>query len=90
MKKLTLLLLMVLTFFSCNTTQDKFIGLQLWSVRDDMQKAPEETIAKVGEMGYSFVEAAGYSNGKFYGLKPKEFKKIIRGNFGNFFNRDTF
>ena len=80
MKKLTLLLLTVLTFFSCNTTQDKFIGLQLWSVRDDMKKAPEETIAKVGEIGYSFVEAAGYSDGKFYGIEPADFKALVEKN----------
>lgn len=80
MKKLTLLLLTVLTFFSCNTSQDKFIGLQLWSVRDDMKKAPEETIAKVGEIGYSFIEAAGYSDGKFYGIEPADFKALVEKN----------
>jgi len=77
MKKLTLLLLAVLTFFSCNTTQDKFIGLQLWSVRDDMKNAPEETVAKVGEMGYSFIEAAGYGDGKFYGMEPSDFTALV-------------
>lgn len=80
MKKITLLLLAVLTFFSCNTSQDKFIGLQLWSVRDDMQKAPEETVVKVGEMGYSFVEAAGYSDGKFYGIEPADFTALVEKN----------
>jgi len=80
MKKLTLLLLIVLAFFSCNTTQDKFIGLQLWSVRDDMKKAPEETIVKVGEIGYSFVEAAGYADGKFYGIEPADFKALVEKN----------
>jgi len=80
MKKLTLLLLAVLTFFSCNTSQDKFIGLQLWSVRDDMKKAPEETVVKVGEMGYSFVEAAGYSDGKFYGIEPADFTALVEKN----------
>jgi len=80
MKKLTLLLLAVLTFFSCNTSQDKFIGLQLWSVRDDMKKAPEETVVKVGEIGYSFVEAAGYSDGKFYGIEPADFTALVEKN----------
>ena len=80
MKKITLLLLTVLAFFSCNTTQDKFIGLQLWSVRDDMKKAPEETVVKVGEMGYSFVEAAGYSDGKFYGIEPADFTALVEKN----------
>jgi len=89
MKKLTLLLLTVLTFLSCNTTQDKFIGLQLWSVRDDMKKAPEETVAKVGEIGYSFVEAAGYSDGKFYGMEPVDFKALVEENNMDFISSHT-
>ena len=31
-------------------------------------------------MGYTGIEAAGYSNGKFYGLSPEEFKKEIEAN----------
>ena len=89
MKKLTLLLLTVLAFFSCNTTQDKFIGLQLWSVRDDMKKAPEETVVKVGEMGYSFVEAAGYSDGKFYGMEPADFTALVEKNNMDFLSSHT-
>ena len=89
MKKLTLLLLTVLIFFSCNTPQDKYIGIQLYSVRDDMKKAPEETVAKVGEMGYSFVEAAGYSDGKFYGMEPADFKALVENNNMDFLSSHT-
>jgi len=77
-----LLLLGVLALFIQGFTKidlepkDDFIGLQLWSVKDDMKKDPKGTIAKVGEMGYSFVEAAGYGDGKFYGMSPAEFKKL--------------
>lgn len=56
--------------------KEKNIGLQLWSVKDHMQKDPKGTIAKVGQMGYQFVEAAGFNDGKFYGMTPLEFKKL--------------
>ncbi|MCU4156428.1 sugar phosphate isomerase/epimerase [Carboxylicivirga sp. A043] len=59
---------------------EKNIGIQLWSVRDDMKKDAEGTIQKLGDMGYSFVEAAGYGDGKFYGMEPLAFKKLLNDN----------
>jgi sugar phosphate isomerase/epimerase len=64
---------------SCNMTP-KEIGLQLYSVRDDMNKDVKGTIEKVGQMGYTFVEAAGYSDGKFYGMDPIDFKNLVEAN----------
>ena len=48
------------------------IGLQLYSVRDDMQKDFEGTIKKVKEMGYDVVEFAGY-----YGHDADEIKALL-------------
>lgn len=56
------------------------IGVQLYSVRDDMQKDLVGTLAAVRKMGYRLVEGAGYNDGKFYGKSPAEFKKILSGN----------
>jgi sugar phosphate isomerase/epimerase len=53
------------------------VGLQLYSVRDDMMKDPKGSLKKVADMGYKVVEHAGYGNGKFYGFTPPEFKKIL-------------
>ncbi|MCD4771879.1 MAG: sugar phosphate isomerase/epimerase, partial [Bacteroidales bacterium] len=58
-------------------SKNKLIGLQLYSVRDLMKDDLYGTLKKVAKIGYNSVEAAGYSNGKFYGLKPKEFKKMV-------------
>lgn len=58
----------------------KVIGLQLWSVKDDMKTDAKTTIAKVGAMGYQFIEAAGYGDGKFYGIEPAEFKALSEAN----------
>lgn len=53
------------------------ISVQLYSVRDDMQKDLVGTLTAVRKMGYRLVEGAGYSDGKFYGKTPQEFKKIL-------------
>jgi sugar phosphate isomerase/epimerase len=64
---------------SCGSPQeDKFIGIQLWSVRGDMNADAEGTLRQLGEMGYSFVETAGYANGLFYGMEPETFSGIVR------------
>ena len=47
------------------------IALQVYSVRDDMQKDFYGTLKKVKEMGYSGVEFAG-----LYGNDPVEVKQM--------------
>jgi sugar phosphate isomerase/epimerase len=74
---LSLVAILLLSFNSCDMSKDKFIGLQLYSLRDLMKTQPSETVQKVGEMGYAFVEAAGYNDGKFYGMDPLEFKNLV-------------
>lgn len=56
------------------------IGIQLYTVRDDMQKNPIETIRKIAGIGYKDVECAGYTERKFYGMSKKEFKKLLMDN----------
>ena len=53
------------------------VGLQLYSVRDDMSKDPLGSLTQVAKMGYKYVEHANYINGKFYGYAPAEFRKIL-------------
>lgn len=59
----------------------KLIGLQLYSVREDMKKDPLGTLKALSDMGYRYVEHANYVNRKFYGYTPKEFKKVL-GDLG--------
>jgi sugar phosphate isomerase/epimerase len=53
------------------------VGIQLYSVRDDMKKDPMGTLKKVAAMGYKNVEHASYSDRKFYGWSATEFRKIL-------------
>ncbi len=58
----------------------KNIGLQLWSIRDSIRKNVPAAIEKIGGMGYRFVEPAGYSDGKLYGMGPADFKALCNKN----------
>lgn len=57
--------------------QDKFGGLALYTVRDDMGEDAKATLDKVADAGYAYVEAAGYNEGKFYGMTPEDFKAYL-------------
>jgi sugar phosphate isomerase/epimerase len=63
---------------SCTTKKN--IGLQLYSIRDSIRKDVPAAIEKVAKMGYSFVEPAGYGDGKFYGMEPAAFKALCEKN----------
>lgn len=80
----TLIMLLVaaaLLPVSCTkSTPKKVIGLQLYSIRDSMSANPVATIEEVGKIGYSFVETAGYGQGKLYGMAPSEFKALVEKN----------
>ena len=55
------------------------VGLQLYSVRDDMMKDPKGSLEQLAKMGYVYVEHANYVNEKFYGFAAPEFRKMIDG-----------
>ena len=71
----------LLTLFLLTTyqllSQEKFGGLALYTVRDDMGIDPESTLQNVADIGYQYVEAAGYQDRKFYGMEPVEFKNYL-------------
>lgn len=58
--------------------QDRFGGLALYTVREDMSKNAVETLKAVADAGYAYIEASGYNDGKFYGMEPGEFKKTLK------------
>lgn len=55
------------------------VGLQLYSVRDDMMKDPIGALTQLAKMGYVYVEHANYINRKFYGFSSHEFRKVLDG-----------
>ena len=65
------------SLFAANAAQE-LVGLQLYSVRDEMKSDPLGTLKQLSAMGYKHVEHANYNNRKFYGYEAKEFKKILK------------
>lgn len=55
----------------------QLVGVQLYSVRDDMKKDPMGTLKQLAAMGYVYVEHANYSNRKFYNYSVSDFKKLL-------------
>jgi sugar phosphate isomerase/epimerase len=53
------------------------IALQLYTIRQAMATDVPGSLKKVSEMGYQYLELAGYADRKFYGYNPQEFKKLV-------------
>lgn len=59
----------------------KEIGLQLYTLRDELPKNVKQTLEKVAASGYTTVETYGFSiKDQFWGLSPIELKKILDEN----------
>lgn len=54
-----------------------FGGLALYTLRDTLAGDPRGALQKVADLGYKYVEAAGYEDGKFYGMAPTAFKDYL-------------
>lgn len=59
----------------------KEIGLQLYTLREELPKNVKGTLEKVAASGYTIVETYGFSiKDQFWGLSPTELKKILDDN----------
>ncbi len=58
----------------------KHLGLQLWSVRDDMKRDASGTIAALAKMGYREVEGFGFKEGKIFDMPFSAFLKLLKDN----------
>jgi sugar phosphate isomerase/epimerase len=63
--------------FLCHA-QEKFGGLALYTVRDDMTSDAQSTLKAVADAGFKNIESAGYADGKFYNMSPADFKKFLK------------
>jgi len=56
----------------------KKTGLALYTIRDAMGSDPAAALAQAAAAGYNWVEAAGYSDRAFYGMKPAQFGRLVK------------
>ena len=54
------------------------IGIQLYSVRDELPKDFEGTLKKLSTIGYSAVEPYGFGGDKFFGYTLKELSNLVK------------
>ncbi|WP_333627141.1 sugar phosphate isomerase/epimerase [Sphingobacterium siyangense] len=73
------MMLAVSPTFAQQKAAKKEIGLQLYSVREEIGKNSnfDQILQKISALGYTGVEAAGYKDGKLYNLSPQEFKAKV-------------
>jgi sugar phosphate isomerase/epimerase len=76
----TIISLTVMVLNSCSP-KGKNLGLQLYSIRDSINRDIPGALAKVAAMGYKFVEPADYKDGKFYGMEPAAFRALLEKNY---------
>ena len=57
----------------------ELVGVQLYSIREEMKKDPVGNLKLLAAMGYKNVEHANYVERKFYGHSAIEFKKVLDG-----------
>lgn len=58
--------------------QKKWGGMTLYTVRTEMGKDAKATLKQVADLGYKYIEAVDYKDGKFYGMTPDEFKSYTK------------
>lgn len=53
------------------------LALQLYTIREAMTADPAGSLKQVSDIGYKYLELAGYADRKFYGMEPADFKKLV-------------
>ncbi|NBC24308.1 MAG: TIM barrel protein [Bacteroidetes bacterium] len=53
-------------------------GLNLYTLRNEMNARPLQTLREVKNAGYTYIEEVGYEKGHFYGMDPAEFKAVLQ------------
>jgi sugar phosphate isomerase/epimerase len=55
------------------------VGLQLYTLREQLEQDLEGTLRQVAQIGYKDLESAAGAKGHYYGLKPREFASLVEG-----------
>jgi sugar phosphate isomerase/epimerase len=70
--------ILLLSMSTSLIAQDKWGGMTLYTVRNEMGKDAKATLKEVATLGYKYIEAVDYKDGKFYGMAPKEFSDYLK------------
>ncbi len=67
-------------FAGSNRKKLPAIGIQLYMVKEDMEKDAAGTLAQIGKMGYTQIESFGGNKGIFWGTSNKDFNSLAQHN----------
>lgn len=67
------------TAASAASETKKDIGIQIYTLRDQIAEGLEQAMEKVAGIGYTRIEAYGYENRNILGKTPLEFKELLNG-----------
>lgn len=77
-----------MAFVSCGVNKNaaakgtiKHLGIQLYSLRDDLPKDPKGILKKLATFGYKEIESYEGESGMFWGMSNRDFKKYM-GSLG--------
>ena len=56
----------------------KNFGLQLWTVKEDMDKDPRGTLKQIASFGYTEIEGFEGSKGIYWGMTPADFENYTK------------
>lgn len=81
---ITLLFSMLIFGLACSeqkpvpTQNKKNVGVQIYSVRNELAQNFDSTLAKLSEIGFHYIESYGLStDGLLYGMPPEDYKKAV-------------
>lgn len=57
------------------------LGIQLYSLRDIINKQPEAVLENLAQIGFTEIETYGLTDGKMYGLTPGKLQQIFKKNY---------
>ncbi|MGB3467869.1 MAG: sugar phosphate isomerase/epimerase [Cyclobacteriaceae bacterium] len=56
----------------------KSIGLQLYTVRNQIDESLETTLKKISEIGYTHIESAGHGGNKYYSKTAIQYRELLK------------
>ncbi len=68
-----------LPYLADAAAKPKAAGIQLYTVRKELEASVPATLKKLAAFGYKELESARSAKGNYYGYTPKEFKKLVQG-----------
>lgn len=55
------------------------IGIQIYSVKDLLEKDLQGTLRQLADIGYKEIESYPGQKGHYYGMEPKDFRSLLEG-----------